>query len=243
MAEKNIEERQGVIAGLTQMLYHKMMFAPILEWYNNRNYFGYQIYDPNAPGYEQAYQFGKNLLNEQFNPMSIAGSKRALQLSGKPHTFADVFKNITDPDAFLPILGFGPAPAYASKSPIENRIGYLFGRFIAPQEKPFRESENATARTEARTSYLGAIQRGDKEAIQKYAKEMAALGVKGSTINKLQPGGGIQYMFQRLATVPSVQVDLLKQMNQTEFKQFYPKASRKTKSDPEVQDLAQKYYR
>lgn len=243
MAEKNIEERQGVISGLAQMLYHKMMFAPFVEMGTNRNYFGYQIYDENAPGYMKAYQFGKHILNEQLNPMSIAGAKRAMQLSGKPHTGMDVLKGIVsgDPDAVMPILGFGPAPAYASKDAIDNRISYLFNKFVAPQEKPFREAENAQERSEARTAYMMAQQRGDRDATRAAALKLAQLGVRSSTIRKLQPGGGMQYMFQRLPQ--SIQVDLLKSMDAAKFKEYYPKASRKTKADDEIIPLVRKYYR
>ena len=243
MAEKNIEERQGVVSGLAQMIYHKMLFAPFAEMGSNRNYFGYQIYDDNAPGWKKAYQFGQHILNEQLNPMSISGAKRSLELSGKPHTGMDVLKGVLsgDSDAVLPILGFGPAPAYASKDAIDNRIGYLFSKFVAPTEKPFREAEVAKDRAEARTAYMMARQSGNQPATQKAALELARLGVKSATISKLQPGGGMQYMFQRLPE--SQQTDLLKSMNADQFKKYYPKASRKTKGDSDIIPLARKYYR
>ena len=242
MAEKNIEERQGIVSGLSQMLYHKMMFAPFAEMASNRNYFGYQIFDENAPFFKQAQQFGSHILNEQLNPMSISGAKRALELSGKPHTGMDVLKGVLsgDSDAVMPILGFGPAPGYASKDSIDNRISYLYNKFVAPSEKPFREAENAKERTEARTAYMMARQKGDAQATQDAALKLAQLGVKSATINKLQPGGGMQYMFQRLPQ--SIQVDLLKQMSADKFKMYFPKASLKTKADDEITPLARKYY-
>ncbi len=242
MAMKNIEERQSVIGGLAQMLSHKLMFAPFVEMGTNRNYYGYQIYDENAPGFKQAYQFGKHLFTEQLSPMSITGAKRSLELSGKPHTAADILKGALsgDSDVWGPVMGFGPAPAYASKDAIDNRISYLFNKFIAPKEKPFRESEVAKERAEARTAYMMARQRGDQPAIAEAAKKLATLGVKTQQIMKMQPGGNIQYMFQRLPE--SQQVDLLKQMPPEKFKQFYPKASRKTRSDPGVIALTRRYF-
>jgi hypothetical protein len=241
MATKNIEERQSVVGGLSQMLYHKLMFAPFVEMGTNRDYFGRQIYDENAPGFKQVYQFGKHLLGEQLNPMSISGAKKALELSGKPHTTLDVFKQITDPDVYAPIMGFGPAPAYASKSEIQNRISFLYNKYVAPSSKPYTESENAKERMEARTAYLMAQQKGDREKIQAAAKKMAELGVKGQNIVKMRPGGNMEYMFQRLPE--SQQIDLMKKMTQTEFKEFYPKASRKSRGDPEIRLLSQFYYR
>jgi len=241
MAEKNIEERQSTIGGLSQMLYHKLMFAPFVEMGTNRDYFGRNIYDENAPGFKQVYQFGKHLLTEQLNPMSISGAKKALELSGKPHTTADVFKQITDSDVIMPIMGFGPAPAYASKSATQNRISYLYNKYVAPSSKPYTESENSKERADARNAYLMAQQKGDRTKMLESAQTMAKLGVKGQNIVKMRPGGNIEYMFQRLPE--SQQIDLMKQMDPKEFKEFYPKASRKSRADAEIKLLSQFYYR
>ena len=240
MAMKNIEEQQSVPAGLAQMLYHKMLFQPFIEMGQNKDYFGNQIYDENAPFFKQAYQFGSHLVSDQLNPMSVAGAKRALQLSGKPNTTLDVLKQLTDRDVVLPFLGFGPAPAYASKSPLENRIQYLFKRYVAPEAKSFETGAKSVEKSEARTAYLGAMQRGDQQAKIEAAKKLAALGVQTKEINKLQPGGSIQYMFQRLPAPD--QKALLKTMSKEEFKQFFPKAQKRLRGDPEVTALARHWY-
>jgi len=93
---------------------------------------------------------------------------------------------------------------------------------------------------DARTEYLMAKQRGDAEATKAAQTKLLQLGVKAGTINKLVPGGGVQYMFQRLPE--SQQESLLRSMPPEKFKQFYPKASRATKADPDVRDMARKYY-
>ena len=240
MALKNIEERQSVIGGLTQMLYHKMLFQPFVEMAQNKDYFGSQIYDENSPFFKQAYQFGKHLVSDQLNPMSIAGAKRALQLSGKPASTLDVLKQITDRDVWMPFLGFGPAPAYASKSSMENRIMYLFKRHVAPEAKSFEVGANSQAKSEARTEYLGAMQRGDKAAQMAAAQKLASLGVATKQINKLQPGGSTKYMFQRLPGPD--QKALLGQMTQEEFREFYPSAQKRLRGDPQIQALVRKYY-
>jgi len=240
MAYKNIEEQQSVPAGLAQMLYHKMLFQPFIEMGQNKDYFGNQIFDENAPFFKQAYQFGSHLLSDQLNPMSVAGAKRALQLSGKPNTTLDVLKQLGDRDVVLPFLGFGPAPAYASKSPLENRIMYLFKRYVAPEAKSFETGAKSIEKSEARTAYLGAIQRGNQQAKIEAAKKLAALGVPTKEINKLQPGGSTQYMFQRLPAPD--QKALLKTMNRQEFKQFFPKSQKKLRGDPEIAALARHWY-
>ena len=241
MMMKNIEERQSVIGGLTQMLYHKMLFQPFVEMGQNKDYFGSQIMDENAPFFKQAYQFGQHLVSDQLNPMSVAGAKRALELSGKPHTTLDVLKQLSDRDVVLPFLGFGPAPGYASKSPMENRIMYLFKRYVAPEAKSFEVGAKSVEKSQARTAYLGAMQRGDKDAQMAAARKLAELGVATKDINKLQPGGSTQYMFQRLPAPD--QKALLKEMSPEEFKSYYPKTQKKLRADPEVQSLVQRYYR
>jgi hypothetical protein len=222
------------------MLYHKMLFQPIVEMAKNKDYFGSQIYDENAPFYKQMFQMGKYLVGDQLNPISVSGAKRALQLSGKPFTTADVFKQITDRDVVMPFLGFGPAPGYASKSPMENRIMYLFKQYVAPEAKSFEVGAKSQEKSEARISYLGAIQSGDQQKRMEAARRLAALGVATKDINKLQPGGSIQYMFQRLPAPD--QKALLGQMTKEEFKQYFPKTQKKLRGDPEVSALARKYY-
>jgi hypothetical protein len=240
MAFKNIEERQSVTSGLSQMLYHKMLFSPFVEMGENKDYFGNQIYDENSPFFKQAWQFGKHLIGDQLNPMSISGARRALQLSGKPYGPMDILKQINDRDVMMPILGFGPAPAYASKSPLENRIMYLFRRYVAPEAKSFETGAKSVEKSEARTAYIGAIQRNDETAKLAAARKLAELGVATKEINKLQPGGSVQYMFQRLPAPD--QKALLKQMSKAEFKEFFPKSQKKLRGDPEVSALAHKYY-
>lgn len=241
MAMKNIEERQSVAGGLMQMMYHKMMFDPLVEMVNNRDYFGNQIRDENSPAYQQIWQMGKHLVGDQLNPMSVAGAKRALELSGKPSTTTDVLKQLGDRDVVMPLMGFGPAPSYASKSAMDNRIQYLFHHHVDPEYKEFNTAEIAKKRAEARTAYLGAKQRGDDNERVKAAQTLAQLGVKTTEIAKLKPGGNIEYMFKRLPAM--AQVALLKEMSPEEFKTYYSKANKKVaQRDPSVRQLFNRYY-
>jgi hypothetical protein len=241
MAIKNIEERQSVAGGLSQMLYHKMMFSPFEEMYNNKDYYGYSIRDENSPAYQQLWQMGKHLVGDQLSPMSVSGAKRALDLSGKPHTTADVLKQLTDRDVYMPLLGFGPAPAYASKSALQNRIQFLFKEQVAPERKSFDVSAMSQKRSEARTAYMGALQRGDRPAQIEAARTLASLGVSTSQIANIQPGGVTQYMFQRLQAPD--QRALLTQMSPEDFKTYYPKSNKKMRqSDAGLAALARRYY-
>lgn len=240
MAMKGIEEQQSVAGGLAQMLSHKLMFAPFIEMATNKSFFGNKIYDENSPAFQQVWQFSKHLFGEQLAPMSITGAKRALELSGKPHTTMDVFKQLNDFDAYGSLLGFGPAPAYASKSPLDNRIQYLFRKYVAPESRSYKTAEQSLEKSKARTQYLGAMQRDDRPAQIEAAKKLASLGVPTKEITKLQPGGPTLYMFSRLG--PFDQKDLLKKMNKEDFKKFFPKAAKKLRADPDVARMAQMYY-
>jgi len=240
MAMKNIEERQNVVSGLMQMMYHKMMISPLVELWNNKDYSGYSIRDENSPAYQQAVQMAKHVMGDQLNPMSVSGAKRALDLSGKPHTTADVLKQLTDRDVVMPFLGFGPAPAYASKSAFQNRLEFLFKYNVAPEKKSFEVSTRSQERSEARRDYLGAMQRGDMDARVAAAQKMKQLGMQTSQINKLQPGGPDIYMFGRLPAED--QTALLKQATPQEFNTYYPHMNKKArKSDRELSALYQKY--
>ena len=60
MFQKHAQEHGGgiggVLAGGKDMLLSKMLFEPIHELWNNRNYFGSEIWDTNASGFQQLMQ-------------------------------------------------------------------------------------------------------------------------------------------------------------------------------------------
>jgi len=247
MAEKNIEEQGGNVAwGLTQMLWHKLMFAPVQEAFQNKDYFGGQIFDPNAPAYKQATQFFGHLVTDQISPMSVTGAQRALELSGKPKDLGSLARAAAsgDRDVWLPFLGYGPAPSYASRSPLENRIYALGRQFVFPEVRAYAENQQFKDRLEAMTAYRQAIQRGDAQARSEAAKKMSELGMTSKQIGNIKPEPSSPKIFQRLGQVSSsLQVNLLKGMTKDEFKVYYPKASKKAKSDPEIIPLALEYYK
>jgi len=62
----------GVLAGGKDMLLSKMLFGPFIELMNNRNYFGQEIWDTNAPGYQQVQQALRHIVSQQLSPMSVS---------------------------------------------------------------------------------------------------------------------------------------------------------------------------
>jgi hypothetical protein len=243
MAAKNIEDQGGNVAwGLGQMLFHKLMFAPVLESLQNKDYFGGQIYDQNAPAYQQVGQFVHHMFTDQLSPMSVSGAQRALELSGKPKDLPSLLRAAAhgDKDVVMPLLGFGPAPSYASRSSLENKINSLGRQFVYPSEKPFKENEAFKQRLEAQTAYKIALQKNDKAAASDAAHKMADLGMTSAQIRKVRPTPTAPKTFQRLPE--SQQSYLLRSMSKEDFKIYYPHANKKTKADPAIQPLVKEYY-
>src|SRR5205085_1780600 len=57
MLAKHVQERGGNwLTGSYEMLMNKLMFGPFHELLNNRTYYGYNIWDENAPINQQIWQ-------------------------------------------------------------------------------------------------------------------------------------------------------------------------------------------
>ena len=187
MAIKHIEEQGGnAVSGLADMLYSKAMFQPFAELFHNRDYWGNEIWSPNAPLYVKAKQYLTHLFGEQV-PMSFSGAQQAAKTGGQPWEMGMSF------------IGFGPAPAYVDKTAVQNRIAYLFREHVAPPSRPYEGVEAAKQRGDIRTEYLLAKNRGDRagmaEAAQKYFK--AGGSIRG--LNNIHNGLGTDVtMFRQL---------------------------------------------
>ena len=95
------------------MLWTKLIFEPFKEIWENRDYYGYNIRDENAPWYKQVWQTIVHSFGD-LTPISVSSAQRAVDTGG---TWSK--------DAVLAVLGFGPAPSYAERSTIQNRISFL----------------------------------------------------------------------------------------------------------------------
>ncbi len=242
MVQKHIEEKQSVFGGLRATLWNKMMFEPIYEFYNNKDYYGFNIMDENAPWYKRAYQGVMHVLGDTFTPITITGAKRALQLDGKwneeDSNWEKIKKLATEPESGAAFLGFGPAPSYASKSSVVNRINYLFERYVAPQERPQAMKENMEARHDARLAIAAAKQAGDGEKLaQATVRLQKLMGTSKMQTSKLTSD---RYMFSRLPY--SEQIDLLRDLPPADFKHYWPNASKMARGNKEMLALARAYY-
>ena len=211
----------GTLSGAGAMLCSKLLFEPIHELWNNRNYFGSEIWDTNALGFQQLMQALHHVWTGQVSPMSVSGAQRAEKSMGvEPKWYP------TTKERALSWLGFGQAPKYAEASALQNRIGYLCKEHVAPGARPYQDEANTHARLVARNNLLLAQQSDDTDKIQAAAEAMLAAGYKMPTIKStLQGEQGDQRMFKQLSK--SDQMSLLNQATAAEFERYFPRCAKK----------------
>src|SRR5262249_20937112 len=144
----------NILAGAGEMLWTKLMFEPLKEILENRDFYGYNIRDENAPWDKQVWQTIAHGFSD-LEPISMSSAERALDTGG---TWSK--------GAGLAVLGFGPAPAYAEKSAIQNRISYLYNEHVAPSSRTYQEGETSKEKMRARTRLLQALHDKDPEQIK-----------------------------------------------------------------------------
>jgi N12 class adenine-specific DNA methylase len=234
MLQKHIQERGGNIPmGAAAMLWNKQMYEPFVEMWNNRNYYGYNITDENAPWYQRTWQLLKHIYGDQFNPMSVSGAKHAASLSGHPFpSKGEIFAHpeklwdaITSAGVGLSVLGFGPAPAYVEKNAIQNRIAYLYNE--GQGKKSFEKGENMEAMMEARQSYLIAKRDKDWTGTQEARQKLIKLGMKPDSISKLGTESQDVYQFSRLDNED--QKAILQQATTEERHRYWPRPTKTSK--------------
>lgn len=178
MLTKHMQEQGGgllgSVKGAKDMLWNKMMFQPFFEIWENRSYWGYEIYDPDSPFYQQAAQLVGYAIGDQLSPITFGGAQRARDLSG----------SWWDKSVPMSFLGFGPAPAYAERSALENRIRHYYTEFVAPLKKPYAAEELADERRRAIEELKLARLKGDVEGAAKAKEKAIAAGAKSKYLTK-----------------------------------------------------------
>lgn len=220
MVSKHIEEQNSVLSGLATVIWNKTILQPLLNIGRNKDYFGNQLFDPDAPAYKEAAQLVDSVLGDVLNPIVFTGAQRAKQQGGGTLGQA------------LSFAGFSPAPAYVSRSAIENRITHDYERYVATT-KPYDSSGSGLVssllgakstqgyRTDAKGRLNAAVQSGDRAA-EKQARADLADPEKGKMSSKvaatMQPGTGDVYQFSRLPL--EAQKSLVRDMTAAEFRRY-----------------------
>jgi hypothetical protein len=197
------------------MALNKTLIGPFVELFSNRDYYGNQLYDPFAHWWEQAGQLTKSEFKSQLSPITISGAQHASDLAG----------SWNDRSVYLSILGFGPAPAYASKTATQNRIDYLY-RLKNDTTTLYTERQERDAKMAARQAYKVAQQKSDPALMAEAQRKMAEAHAKPP---KNTPAD--VFRFSRLT--PAGQMAVLESAPPDEARKYLPHASRDTKSRPE----------
>lgn len=204
-------QKEGVASGLGHLIANKA--SPVIglgmDWASNVDFFGKEISDPNATAFKQleqklAYTF------KELEPISLS------QVHGKSAKAQT-----------LSVLGFGPAPKYATETPTEGAIKSLYTKY----HKTIVPYERAQYSDEAR-DLKGLIQSGDQEAYRAKLSEMKEkYHLNAADIVKLRSnakGDSSVRMFKGLTT--DQQVQLMRDMTPEEITKYRPAMHQKAKT-------------
>jgi hypothetical protein len=232
MLQKHIQERGGnVLSGTWEMVSNKLMFEPFKELINNRDYYGYNVWDENAPVYQQFWQALKHIFGEQTHPMSVAGGKHAAEISGKPFQGEPEtwLKSLTAKGVPESMLGFGPAPAYVEKTKLQNRISYLYREHVSPSSRPEEEGANMRDKMAVRTAIIIARKERDSKALNEAFKKGKELQMSQDAMNKVGRDPSDLYLFSRLPNAD--QKAILRAASPDEYKRYFPRAHQVVKTE------------
>ena len=235
MLLKHVQERGGNwLTGTAEMIYNKMLFEPFHELLNNRDYYGTNIWDENAPIYQQIWQGISHTFGNE-SPMAISGAKHAAQLSGKEFpSFSEALSNpsklldaLNAKGVDMSMLGFGPAPAYVEKSAIQNRINYLYGQHVAPSSRPHQDEDNTAEKMAIRSAIMIAKRDKDSDMLALARERGRAIGLSPKYMADLGKTPTDVYLFSRLPNED--QVSILHQASPEERSRYMPHAHQKVR--------------
>jgi hypothetical protein len=150
-------------------------------------------------------------------PISVSSAQRALDTGG---TWSK--------DAVLAVLGFGPAPAYAERSAIQNRISFLYNQHVAPQSRTYQEGEISHEKMRARTRLLQALHSKDPEAIKQAKADAIKAGYSTEAVNAIGRTPSDVFLFSKLPEAD--QQAILRQANKEEFERYIGHAHMKLRA-------------
>lgn len=217
---KHIEAADSWFWGATDMLWNKMLLQPLKEVYTNHDYWGYDIADVNAPMMTQAAQYAKWLAKEQFDPITIAQTDRLKQTGA------------TNAQYVLSFMGFGPAPAYAARSAVQNRIEHLYALHVAPASRPHDQEAVMQMKREINSQMQQAVRDGDNVKMQQVLDQAAKSGMNLKSFKQMNIPGDI-VLFRALPA--DDQKAILRDSTADERKRYLPFAHKPARFDAQPQ--------
>ncbi len=128
----------------------------------------------------------------------------------------------------LAVLGFGPAPSYAERSAIQNRISFLYNEHVAPQSRTYQEGEVSYEKMLARTRLLQALHSKDPEAIKQAKADAIKAGYSNAAVGAIGRTPSDVFLFSKLPEAD--QQTILRQANKDEFERYIGHAHMKLRT-------------
>jgi len=155
--------------------------TPLASMFNevvikNRDYYGYEIRNPNAPASEQAGQVGKYVI-KSFEPFWTRGARKSAQAG------------VNTGRVVARYFGVMPAPAYITRSAIQNEISELYHKRTGERLKPYDARTADEAKRSARDAsnmdvyMFKRLPKSDQEALARKMspEEKERYGMGGSS--------------------------------------------------------------
>jgi hypothetical protein len=144
--------------GLGVYASHKLapIFSLMWDMVDNKNFYGVDIRDPQAPIFEQVQQLSAHLFEQGFLPISVSSYMKHRRATDKQDLV----------NSMLPFWGFSIAPGYVTKTPMQKEIFDLFSKRI-PNNRTRQEWDAYQKRAEVKRM-IGLGQ--SKEALKEFQK-------------------------------------------------------------------------
>lgn len=189
----HMQESGSMINAAAHVLYNKTVVQPFFEWATNKDFFGRQLSDVNAPFLTRMAQQADSLLGQHVSPISFTGAARAGEVPKSGFR-----------EKALAVAGYGPGPGYANHSAMENRILGLSRERRGPQ--PYEYGEKTGLGT-------GLVQ----SAIRKVAGDQTKSEARREGVRDLaaarQEGADTGAAFQKLAGAGQMGKQALRRTN------------------------------
>ncbi len=144
--------KEGLVGGLTQLGVNKSnpVINPLIELWQNKDFYGYQINDPNAPALQRAYQIA-GYIGKQLLPISIGSGLQS---------------HASEKARIASFAGFNPAPRYITRTGMQSKIMNLYEERFGGGTKPYSQKQAADARRNILNLVRGGNAQEADQAIQ-----------------------------------------------------------------------------
>lgn len=211
----HIDAHNSVMGGIGEYIWNKTVLQPIADLMTNKNFRGEHMWDPDSNPVKQVLQAGDATLGTMFNPIAASGASKAYQTQGVR-------------GAALSVAGFGPAPKYVEKNPLQRRIGQLYNEDVAASNKPYQygpktglghggvqdivravagDKTEGEARTDGRQKLIKARKADDQQGVSDATQELIKQGhVAVSTVKSMMKGAEDTSEFARLPATDQIRL-------------------------------------